>query len=279
MAITTKDLLAAERESMKGGEPHPQDDDYSPPVTTVKLPSCGMVYPPESPLYMAETLDVKAMTAKEEDILSTPALIKKGEMVSTLVRACVTNRLVDPNKMLTGDRNALMIAIRVASYGAEYGTDVVCEECGEESSTTFDLGRLPMRMLTEHPEGGIGTNVFSFKLPSMGRTAKFKLFTVEDVARLDKDAENMRKAKGVGGPEQSITMRLLAQVLSIEGITQEKLPKTIVNMPARDSRALRKRMDDLTPGVDMEQRFECPACGKETEVDVQLGPEFFWPSR
>lgn len=280
MGITTKDLLAAERQAMSN-EPHPQDDDYSPPVSSVKLPSRGLIYPPDSPLYMAETVDVKAMTAKEEDILSTPALIKRGAVVSTLIKACITNRLIDPDKMLTGDRNAVLIAIRVAAYGPEYKVDVECPECENVALFTFDLSRLPMKTLDEQPIDGPGSNVFAHKLQS-GKIVKFKLFCAADIDRLDKEIENARKARAkseIVGPDQGITSRLLAQVLEIEGVPREKLAKTLINLPARDSRLLRRRMDDAAPGIDMTQNFKCPACEAEKEVEVPLGPEFFWPSQ
>lgn len=260
------------------GEPHPQDDGYVVPLSTVKLPSRGLIYPPENPLYLAESVDVKSMTAREEDILSSPALIKKGTVISTLMKACITNRTIDPDKMLGGDRNAILITIRVSAYGPEYNARVKCPSCDEEQDTVFNLSKLPMKMLEEQPLDGPGTNAFSFVLPSSQRAVRFKLMTADEVTRLEHEAELARKAKGALVAEQGVTMRLRAQILSIEGVTQEKLPAAISNMPARDSRALRKRMDDLAPGVDMVQSFECEACGKATEVDVPLGTEFFWPT-
>ena len=255
--------------------PHPADDDYAPPVTSVSLPSRGLVYPPESPLYLCESVDIKAMTAKEEDILSSVTLIKKGTVLTTLMRSCITNRLIDPDKMLVGDRNAVLIAIRVSAYGAEYPATITCAECGEQFEHEFDMSRLPIKRLDINPTGGKGSNDFPFTLPTSKRVAHFKLMDVESSQRLDRDAEAIRKK---GGREAGVTMRLMAQVTSIEGVPEEQLPRAIANMPARDSRALRKYMDDAAPGVDMLQEVECPSCGTTKEVDVPLGPQFFWPS-
>ena len=284
MAISTKELWAAARSEapqeaaqaqQQQGEVHPADDGYAPPVTSVRLPSNGLTYKSDSPLYRCDSLDIKAMTAKEEDILSSVSLIKKGTVLTTLMRSCITNRMIDPDKMLIGDRNAVLIAIRVSAYGPEYPAAVTCAECGETFDHTFDMSRLPMKPLEVEPAAGPGSNDFVFKLPASGRNVHFKLMDVGASARLDKDAEQVRKK---GGQEAGVTMRLMAQVISIDGVEERSLPKAIANMPARDSRALREYMDEIAPGVDMVQDVECPSCGTSKEVDVPLGPQFFWPS-
>lgn len=285
MPVSTRDLWAQSKteapheaqvaQQVDLGEPHPADSDYVVPVTSVPLPSRGVTYPPESPLYLCDHVDIKAMTAKEEDILSSIALIKKGTVLSTLMKSCITNRTIDPDQMLVGDRNAILIAIRVSAYGPEYPASVQCAECGEAFDHTFDMGRLPVKRLEAEPLGGNGTNAFLFELPVTKRKCVFKLMDVAASQRLDKDAEGLRKK---GGQEAGVTMRLRAQVLQIEGVDHKDLARAIQNMPARDSRALRKYMDDIAPGVDMVQEVECPSCGATKEVDVPLGPQFFWPS-
>lgn len=290
MPVSTKELWAAAKgqpgpdgltdlERAAGvelpDEPHPADDDYSPPVSSVSLPSRGLAYPADSPLYLCESVDIKAMTAKEEDILSSVSLIKKGTVLTTLMRSCITNRSIDPDHMLVGDRNAVLIAIRVSAYGPEYPASISCAECGESFDHEFDMSRLPIKRLEAQPSGGKGSNDFPFTLPVSKRVVHFKLMDVESSQRLDRDAEAIRKK---GGREAGVTMRLMAQVTSIDGVPQEQLPRAIANMPAKDSRALRKYMDDIAPGVDMVQEVECPNCGTTKEVDVPLGPQFFWPS-
>ncbi len=220
------------------------------------------------------------MTAREEDILSSPALIRKGTVLTTLMKACITNRTIDPDQMLGGDRNAILVAIRVSAYGPAYEVDVTCPECSEQAPHSFDLSRLALRMLDEQPSHGPGSNEFEFKLPVSGRIVRYKLLSAGDAARLEADMDRSRKAKGVvGGAEQGVTMRLLSQVTSIDGMEDPKvLPRAITSMLARDSRALRLHMDHMAPGVEMKQDLECPHCGKTTEVDVPIGTEFFWPS-
>lgn len=286
--ITTRDLALLAKEmpitapatpvsSGVNYSPHPSDDLYTPPASNVKLPSRGKVYPPESPLYLCESLDVKSMTAREEDILASPALIKKGTALSVLMKACITSKVVDPDQLLVGDRNAIMNAIRVSAYGPEYDASVTCPACGDESKATFDLSRIPLKMLDVDPSAGPGSNAFDMHLPVCKKTVVFRLLSGNDVRELDKDMERIKKANN--GAEQSVTLRLISQIVSVEGETDRaKIVRFIQNMPAKDSRDLRAYMDEIAPGVEMEQEFSCAKCGEESKVDIPMGTEFFWPS-
>lgn len=276
MTVTTKELWeqAGKQIQPPTSELHPADEGYSPPVSTVALPSRGLTYPPESPLYRCEALDIRAVTAKEEDILSSPSLIKKGLVLTALMRACITNRLVDPEQMLVGDRNAVLVSIRVSAYGPGYSCNVMCPECGEETQHEFNLGLLSLKSLDIEPVAGPGTSEFEWTLPISKRKVRFKLMDAAMAAKLDRDLEATRKK----GQDRGVTMRLMSQVTAIEGVEAKNLPRAIGDMAAGDSRALRLYMDRMMPGVDMEQEFECPACGKVNEVDIPIGTEFFWPS-
>lgn len=274
MTTTVKELWkATERPSP---DQHPADDEYSPPVSSVKLPSRGLVYPPESPLYRLDSVDIKAVTAKEENILSSAALIKKGVVLTELMRACITNRTIDPDQMLVGDRNAVLVAIRVSAYGPIYQARVTCPECGEECDNDFHLGKLSLKTLDVEPHGGPGNNEFEFKLPATGKTVRFKLMDAATVSKLDRDLEAVRKKTG---RDQGVTLRLLSQVTYLDGVTDPKnMHRAIEALPAGDARAWRIYMDKIAPGVDMEQEFECTSCGKTSEVEIPIGTEFFWPS-
>lgn len=283
MPVTTKELWEqagqTARQSLaktQPGEPHPADDGFVPPVTSVKLPSRGTTYPPESTLFGVESVDIKGVTAREENILSSVTLIKKGTVLSTLMRACITNRQIDPDEMLVGDRNAVLTAIRVSAYGPKYSAHVSCPECREAADHDFDLSRLNLRVLEEEPVGGPGNNEFSFKLPQTALEVRFRLLAAAGALALEKETEAIKKKTG---QEQNVTMRLVAQVISLNGVTDPaRLVRGIGDLPARDSRALRIHMDRISPEVDMSQEYECPSCGKTSEVEIPLGTEFFWPS-
>lgn len=288
MPVTTKELWEkagpAARQKARGDSPpissaevHPADDDFVPPVTSVKLPSRGLTYPADSPLFTVDSVDIKAVTAKEENILSSVALIRKGTVLTTLMRACITNRMIDPDRMLVGDRNAVLTALRITAYGPRYSAHVSCPECREEADHDFDLSRLNLRTLDVEPIGGPGNNQFTFKLPQTGWEVRFRLMDAAAAAELAEQQDAVRKKTG---QEQNVTLRLLAQVVSLKGITDPtKLVRGINNLPAGDSRALRLHMDAMSPEVDMSQVYECPSCGKSSEVEIPLGTEFFWPSK
>lgn len=262
-------------EEQKKQEIHPSEEHYSPPVNSIKLPSRGVVYQPESPLYLVETIDIQPVTAKEENILSSPILIKKGTVLTELMKACITNRTIDPDELLIGDRNAILTAIRISAYGDEYAARVSCPECGESSDYTFNLSKLKLKFLDEQPIGGPGSNEFNFKLPRSGLTATFRLLNARLLSELDKDIEGIRKKTG---RDQQVTLRLQKQVVGLSGVEEKKLQQAINSMSAIDSRTLRIYMDSIAPGIDMMQEFDCGNCGKNSEVEIVVGTEFFWPS-
>jgi hypothetical protein len=273
--VTTKELWKATAPVV---EQHPADNDYAPPAASVKLPSRGLVYPPESPLYRCESIDIKHVTAKEENILSSPILVKKGIVLSELMKACITNRTIDPDTMLVGDRNAVLVSIRVSAYGPKYGAMVTCPDCDEQVDHDFDVGRVGLKTLDVEPVAGPGTNEFLFKLPVSGREVHFKLMDATSINQLEKDLDAIKKKTG---QEEGVTMRLHAQITKLQGVDQKdrsKMKRAIESLSAQDARALRIYMDKIAPGVDMTQAFECPSCGKTNEVEIPIGTGFFWPS-
>lgn len=260
------------------GEPIKQveagDIGYVPPVDAIPLPSKGIVYSVDHPLHCADRAEIRSMTAKEEDILTSSALLRQGKATTALVRSCLINKAVDPDSLLVSDKNALLIAIRITGYGADYKVEVECPKCGEKCKHAFDLSKLPIKPLGAEPIE-VGQNAFSFVLPITCKEVIFKLPTGFDEREL---SQVLEKTKKTGG-EAPVTTRLMYQVIRIGGETDKgKIAQFIRNMPARDSRSLRLYIDSISPGVEMLQTFSCSACGNEAEVDVPIGTEFFWPS-
>src|SRR5258708_5267862 len=144
--------------------PQPGTPDYVPPTEVVPLPSKGRVYPPDFPLAGADRVEIRSMTARDEDILTSRALLKQGKAISTLLRSCLVNKQVDVDQMLIGDRNAIMVAIRITGYGAEYEVKVACPKCEVQSKHQFDLSRLAIKPLGKDPISS-GKNEFEFDLP------------------------------------------------------------------------------------------------------------------
>jgi len=255
--------------------PQPGDAAFVPPAAAVPLPSQGKVYPAGSSLSGVELVEIKAMTAKEEDILTSRALLRTGRALDTLLKSCVVDRNIDVDSMLVGDRNAALIAIRITGYGQEYKVEIECPKCGEKCQHEFDLAKLPVKRLGVDPRSP-ATNEFVFKLPVSKVDVVFKLLTGADERELSTILDRMKKISG--GLESLVTSRLTRQIVAIAGETDgTKLSAMIRSMPAKDSRELRTYIDKISPGVDMTQTFLCQSCGEESEVDVPMGTEFFWP--
>jgi hypothetical protein len=250
------------------------------PTDLVPLPSEGFVYPPDSPLAGHKTIEIRSMTARDEDILTSRALIRSGRVISALLRSCILNKDIDVEKMLTGDRNAALIGIRITGYGAAYPVNVNCPVCASDSKFDVDLTKLPIKEFPKDKDGNLvgvvaGVNEFSFTMPVCRKIATFKLLTGEEERELMQTLERGRKT---GGPEELVTTRLKMQVLSIGGERDlQRLAAIIRNLPARDSRELRKYIDSITPGVDLRTTFACGNCSHQGEVEVPLGTDFFWP--
>lgn len=177
--------------------------------------------------------------------------------------------------MCAGDRNALMIAIRITGYGADYKIDMTCPECEINSKPEFNLADLPIKPLTIEPNN-IGINAFDFELPMTKKTVTFKYLTGHDENEIN--TVNERKKKQGFNVESPITDKLSHAIVAVDGNDNKaKINQFIRYMPARDSLALRRHMDKNEPGVEMVAEFTCEACGNVEETGLPLGPSFFWP--
>ncbi len=246
------------------------------PVETVPLPSAGLVYPEGSPLHLRETVDIRAMTAREEDILTSRALIKKGTVITNLLQSCMVDKNIDVQKMLSGDRNAVMISLRITGYGSEYTAEVECPECGDKEKHSFDLTSLPIKPLELKPAEE-GQNVFEFLLPFSKKVVKFKFLTGADEEEIMVVQE--RRKKTGAQADSLVTTKLQYSIVAVDGKTDKNIVASFIrNMPARDSMALRQFIDKNEPGVEMKQFIDCSSCGESSEVRMPLGASFFWPN-
>lgn len=259
--------------------PRPGESGYVPPTDYVPLPSAGKIYPMDSPLFQAESVEIRSMTARDEDILSSRALLRSGRALSSLIQACVVNKQIDTEEMVAGDRNALLVAIRITGYGHEYKVEVQCQndECGQKFPYVFELNRLEIKRLGAEPLAP-GHNEFAFDLPVSKKRCVFKLLTGKDERDMTVLQEKMKKVLGVQGQDNPVTTRLFFQVIQIgDEKDRNKLQRIVQTLPAMDSRKLRKHIDDVSPGIKMAQDVTCPHCGETKEVPVPFGTEFFWP--
>jgi len=251
------------------------DFGFEVPVESVPLPSNGVVYPADSPLHDRETVDIRSMTAREEDILTSRALIKKGTVITELIRSCLTDKRIQVQDMLAGDRNAIMVALRITGYGADYAVEADCPKCNTRSKQNFNLGEMPIKRITVEPVSK-GQNVFEFKLPVTKKSVHFKFLTGRDEEEINTIQERAKKQGALA--DNIVTTRLQYSIVAIDGRTDRgSINGFIRNMPARDSMLLRKFIDANEPGIDMKGELDCPSCNEISEVRVPLGASFFWP--
>ena len=249
------------------------------PVEEIPLPSSGLIYPPTSPLHRKATLQIKAMTAQEEDILLSRALHKEGTVINHLIKSCLIDKSIDPEELTNGDKNAILVAIRITGYGSEYRANISCPACSRQNTSSFDLASLGIKRLGAQPTKP-GENEFSFVLPVTKKHVTFKILTGREDAEITRTKERMKKLFPDAKVEGVVTQMLENQVTSISGNSDRNAISAFIKaMPAADSRALRNYMISIEPGLDMSVDFKCEACGDESRVALPLGAAFFWPER
>ena len=246
------------------------------PTSAVPIPSEGKVYPVGHPLHMQNTVEIRGMTTREEDLLMSRALIRNGTVVSELIKSCLVTPGIDVRNLIAGDRNALMIAIRILGYGSEYEATMECPSCQAKNEIMCDLNSLEVKPLDIDPTAP-GENSFAFVLPKTGANVNFRFLTGRDEEEILAMMESKKK-KGIQ-VDNTVTTRLFYSITSVNGKTDRSLIQKFISiMPALDSNALRQYIDAHEPKVDMTFGFRCKFCEHEEDTILPLGPTFFWPN-
>ena len=236
------------------------------PTETVDLPSKGLLYPKDSPL-SSGTIEMKYMTAKEEDILTNQNYITNGTVVDKLLQSLIVTKGVDYGSLLIGDKNAIMMAARVLSYGKDYQVSYAGEV------HTVDLSQLKEKQI-DFSILESGNNSFKYELPKTGNTVTFKLLTHQDEKEIEKEIEGLKKIDKDSSTE--VTTRLKHTITAVNGSTEKKDIRDFVDnyLLAVDARAFREHYNKVSP--DLELKFY-PENGPEEGVDIPIGIGFFWP--
>ena len=248
---------------------------FTRPTEFVQLPTEGKFYPEGHPLHLVTEVEINYMSAKEEDILTSQALITRGVVLDRLIQSVLVDKTVDVNSLYPGDKNAILIAARATGYGPEYITNVVCPSCSHRHEHIVNLVNLPIKEVPADvnltPAG-----TFTIPLPVTKFTAELKILNAKEQKFLD----NNRQANLKNNlPESNRTDLLKMAVVSINGVSiRSELDNFIMNMPAQDSRAIKRAYDDVNPSLLMDQEIECPKCKHVVVREVPLGLDFFWPS-
>ncbi len=249
------------------------------PTEIVDLPSEGKLYPKNSYLHGIDNIEIKYMTAKEEDILTSKSLLKKGKAIDRFLRSVVINKNINIDDLLSGDRAALLVAARISGYGSEYTTNVVCPVCAERSEWSFDLNDAKVIGPENiHPDARLTeTGTIIVHLPKLNVDVECRFLNGHDEKRIAKSTEMKKKNRL---QETPLTDQLSAIVVSVNGQTDRALLQQLVhNMPAADSRYLRSVYQESSPNVDLTQEFSCVHCGSEGPLEVPFTTSFLWPKR
>ena len=243
--------------------------DYKFPTEVVDLPSKGHFYVEGHPLSKGK-VEIKYMTAREEDILTSQNLIQRGTVIDVLLQSLIVDKKIKIDDMLIGDKNAIMVAARILGYGKEYQFTYD----GEEQTT--DLSKLDSKKM-DFSKLARGMNEFSFELPNSKRTITFKLLSSKD----EKNIASEIKAKQRISKERSseLTTRLKHMILSVDGKSEKSHINNFVDNEflSVDSLAFRQHLTSITPDVDMTTTV-VDSAGKETEVTIPVTVRFFWPN-
>ena len=238
------------------------------PTEVVDLPSKGLLYPKESPLSSGK-VEVKYMTAREEDILTSANLIKKGTVVEKLLESLIVDKSIKVDDLLIGDKNAILIASRILAYGKKYTVEVGGQ------TIDVDLTQLKDKKMDESKVTD-GANEFEFELPATKRKLTFKLLTSGDEKNMEAEIKGYEKMGDEIGYE--LTTRLKHMIVSVDGDTKKTSINSFVDNEflSIDSIEFRKYYNKLMPDVDMTSTYTDEE-GEETEFTVPMTVQFLWP--
>jgi hypothetical protein len=243
-----------------------EENKFKFPTETIELPSKGLIYPEDNPL-SSGVIEMKYMTAREEDILSNQSYIQNGTVLDKLLQSLIVSK-INYHDLIVGDKNAIMIAARVLGYGKDYEF----EYKGEKVSV--DLSVLENKQF-EEDKITKGVNEFSFTLPNSGTDITYKLLTHKDEMAIEAELKGLKKINKNSDP--SVSTRMKHMIISVNGDTERKNVREFVDnyFLASDARAFRQHVREVQPDVDL--RVTVEVNGGMEVIDLPIGVNFFWP--
>jgi len=261
-----------------------QVSDYKFPTEIIDLPSKGLIYPKDNPLSSGK-IEMKYMTAKEEDILTTQSYIKDGSVLDRLFKALIVSngeglpvKYVD---LVVGDKNAIMIAARILGYGKEYNVEVTDPFTGEKQKETIDLTQFENKEYDGSKQIELYRNEFEFELPQSKRVITFQLLTESKERKVKHELDAVKKkSKKMGDvTSKELTTRLKNMILSVDGESDRNIINNFVDneLFAVDSKALRGYIKQVGPDIDLTWEFISDVTGDRKELSMPMDTGFFWP--
>ena len=247
------------------------------PTEVVPLPSRGLLYPEGHPLADG-FIEMKYMTAREEDILTSQNLIKQGVVLDKLFESLIVTP-VNYDDIYSGDKNAIMVAARLLGYGNDYTVEIEDPfSPGNKQKVTIDLTQIEHKEV-DYSLFEAGKNEFDFQLPTSGRVVTFRLMTHGLEKEVQAELKSMNKTLVKTGIDKELTTRLKHLIIAVDGETGRTVINNFVDneLFAADSRALRQYIKSISPDLDLTYTFISEATGEVKEMDIPIGVSFFWP--
>jgi hypothetical protein len=236
------------------------------PTEQIELPSKGLPYSPDSALSKG-VIEMKYMSAKEEDILTNTNFLKNGTVIDKLLQSMIVTPITYDD-LLVCDKNALLVAARILGYGKDYEFEY------DGQKITFDLSTVDPLPLSEELKPG--KNEFDFHLPRAKATVTFKLLTHGDEKKIDREIQGLKKVNPQGSFDQ--TTRLKHTIVAVNGDRETAAVREFAeNMLARDVKALREQINKVMPDVDMKVNAVKSNGDVVEGIDLPIGVSFFWP--
>jgi hypothetical protein len=259
--------------------------EYNFPTEIIELPSRGLIYPKDNPLSSGK-IELKYMTAKEEDILTTQSYIRDGSVLDKLFQSLIiSNGEGQPIKytdLTVGDKNAIMISSRILGYGKDYEVEITDPFSGKKQKESIDLTQFQNKEYDGSAQIELNKNEFEFLLPHSKRKITFMALTESKDRKIKHDLEELKRVnkKLKDDVSKELTTRLKTVILSVDGeYNQQKINHFVDNeLFALDSRELRKYINEVTPDVDLTYEFISDETGERREINLPMDVSFFWPS-
>tara|TARA_Y100001963_G_scaffold128310_1_gene182472 strand:+ start:557 stop:1363 length:807 start_codon:yes stop_codon:yes gene_type:complete len=249
------------------------------PSEIVDLPSKGLYYPSDNPLSSGK-VEIKYMTAREEDILTSSNLIKKGTVLDKLLQSLIIGNgkgeEINYNDLLIGDKNAIMFAARILGYGAKYDFTFKDPQSQEMVTDSIDLASIDHKDVPEPAQKGL--NEHTYELPVSKNTITFKCLTHADEINIGREMDGMKKISKQSGITPEVTTRLKYVITSINGEDDSQTIRNYVDnlLLSQDSQALRAELNRISPDLDLTYYYTTDD-GTEQEMTVPMTVDFFWP--
>jgi hypothetical protein len=247
---------------------------FSFPTETIELPSKGLLYPEDNPLSSGK-IEMKYMTAREEDILTNQNYIKQGTVIDKLLQSMIVTK-INYSDILVGDKDAIMLAARILGYGKDYVVDYYFKTLDEIQKITVDLTKIKEKALDENLVISPKKNEFSFKFSNTNNEVTFKLLTHGDENDIEKEIQGLKKINPQGTFDMSTRLKYI--ITSVNGSYDKKSIREFIDqgLIAKDARELRKYISEISPGIDLKYTHYFEDGGAE-DIDIPIGVTFFWP--